>query len=150
MKHSHGLSQTPFYRIWFNMLDRCNNPKNVRYNDYGKIGIKIEWVNFSAFAADMYDKYQAHCKMHGRKNTKLGRIDTMGNYNAQNCVFLTQALLTMSKKSTKWVSYRDKTMPMKNMAEKYNIPYQSFKRLTKKGWTTAKIVKWNNQRINYF
>ena len=48
----HGLYYTPEYRIWNAMIQRCLNPNNKRYADYGGRGITVcdEWINsFEAF-----------------------------------------------------------------------------------------------------
>jgi len=43
----------PIYRIWQNIKDRCSNPNNPYFHNYGGRGIKLhpEWrINFLAFA----------------------------------------------------------------------------------------------------
>jgi hypothetical protein len=44
---TYGLSKTRLYRIYRNMIQRCYNPKNTRYNRYGAKGIRIcnEWLH---------------------------------------------------------------------------------------------------------
>ena len=32
---THGLSSNKFYKTWYGMLQRCNNPKIKAYKDYG-------------------------------------------------------------------------------------------------------------------
>lgn len=48
----HGMRKTPEYTAWCNMKNRCYDPTNKYFNDYGGRGIKIfhEWQNdFMAF-----------------------------------------------------------------------------------------------------
>ena len=52
----HNCSNKRLYHIWSNMLQRCSNPKNPDYKNYGGRGIKVcnEWrenfVNFYNWA----------------------------------------------------------------------------------------------------
>lgn len=43
------------YRIWSLMRDRCRNPNNKRWDDYGGRGIRVceRWNDFTAFLADV-------------------------------------------------------------------------------------------------
>lgn len=53
-KMKHGMSRTPLYKLWLNMKDRCQNPNNPYFHNYGGRGIKVcqEWAtSFPAFAA---------------------------------------------------------------------------------------------------
>lgn len=53
---AHYRSQSSEYRIWANMKQRCFNPRNTRWLDYGGRGITVspEWRDsFEAFLADV-------------------------------------------------------------------------------------------------
>ena len=43
----HGLFGTRLYNSWSSMVQRCTNPNNPKYKNYGKRGISIcnEWRN---------------------------------------------------------------------------------------------------------
>ena len=79
LKHSsHGMSNTPTYRSWAHMLDRCRNPKNDSWDYYGGRGITVceEWTDFAQFLADMGERPEG---------TSIDRIDVDGNYEPGNC-----------------------------------------------------------------
>ncbi len=38
---THGMSKTPIYYTWLNIRNRCQEPKNQDYKDYGARGIKV-------------------------------------------------------------------------------------------------------------
>lgn len=49
----HGLEGTRLYRIWGQMIRRCEDPGNSRYEYYGARGVTVceEWHDVHAFAA---------------------------------------------------------------------------------------------------
>lgn len=54
----HGMSKTLIYKIWKSMNQRCDNPNNTGYKDYGGRGIKVckRWrSSFENFYADVGD-----------------------------------------------------------------------------------------------
>ena len=44
-KLKHGVSCNPLYTVWHGIIDRCNNPNNKQFKDYGGRGIAVckEW-----------------------------------------------------------------------------------------------------------
>lgn len=78
----HGMSYSPEYSIWEDMIDRCYNPNNVRYKHYGEKGITIceDWLRFTKFYEDM-----------GSRPDKLtlDRIDNDKGYSKDNCRWTT-------------------------------------------------------------
>jgi hypothetical protein len=40
-RRTHGESKEPLYAIWQSMRERCNNPLDKRYADYGGRGIQV-------------------------------------------------------------------------------------------------------------
>lgn len=52
---SHGMSRSPEYRAWGAIFQRCVNPKNKSFKNYGARGITIceRWRTFENFLADM-------------------------------------------------------------------------------------------------
>lgn len=95
-------SGSPEQYTWENMRNRCNNPRNPEYHNYGGRGIKVceRWESYSNFLEDM-----------GRKPSKqhsIDRINVNGDYNPENCRWtdsITQARnKRLSRKNTSGVS----------------------------------------------
>lgn len=110
----HNKCHHRLYEIWCGMKERCNNPKNQKYKNYGGRGIKIceEWnESFDTF----YSWALAHGwneKLNGREQS-IDRIDVNGNYEPSNCRFANDSLQMMNRRPMGKVGYvgisKDKT-----------------------------------------
>jgi len=85
-KTIHGQSHTHVtkeYRTWQSMKNRCYNPNERSYKDYGAKGIEVcpQWLNdFQQFYEDMGP---APSPQHS-----IERIDFKSNYEPSNCIWL--------------------------------------------------------------
>lgn len=90
----HGLTRTPTYTVWVNLIGRCSNPKNPRYKDYGERGITVclEWRVFENFLRDMGEK---------PSGLSLEREDNNLGYSKDNCVWATRFEQGANKRNSK-------------------------------------------------
>lgn len=106
---THGMSGTRFYKIWNTMLQRCNNPSQESYKNYGGRGIAVcdRWRKFENFREDLYESYLAHSEEFGKGNTTIDRIDVQGNYEPNNVRWATHREQSFNK--TVSIDLRGKT-----------------------------------------
>ena len=77
---THGKRYSGAYASWTGMLQRCLNPKNHKYKDYGARGIAIceKWKDFATFYSEMGERPDG---------TSIERLDVDGDYTTENCVW---------------------------------------------------------------
>jgi hypothetical protein len=87
-RYGAGIEKDPAikrtYSSWSSMKDRCTNPKNVGWHNYGGRGITVcaRWLkDFGVFLSDMGLRPEG---------LTLGRIDNSGNYEPKNCSWQTR------------------------------------------------------------
>lgn len=82
----HGGHHLPEYKVWVAMKQRCENPKNLGYANYGGRGITVceQWSkSFASFLQDMGRRPSAELSVE--------RIDNDLGYEPNNCRWATRA-----------------------------------------------------------
>jgi hypothetical protein len=141
MKRTHGMSssvaegrgQVSIYKIWANIKQRCTNPDNPRYADYGGRGITMceRWLAFAAFYEDVGDR---------PGNLTLDRIDNNGNYEPNNVRWVSRADNNRNSRRCVMVEINGVEKPINVWCREFGVPYTTFKQRRRNGWSLVKAV----------
>lgn len=124
----HGMSSLPEYKAWLTMKQRCINPKNKSYPDYGGRGISVseEWANsFEKFINDL-----------GRRPSdkhSVERVDLNGNYEAGNCEWATRDIQNRNKRNNVTYMLDGEVKIVTDIARENNIPLETLRSRLKSG-----------------
>lgn len=133
-----GLSNHRLYSIWKLMIGRCYNPKINGYNNYGGRGIIIcqNWL-------ENYLNFYNWAISNGYKNgLSIERIDVNGNYEPNNCKWITLKQQYYNKRNNFIITYKNKTHCLAEWAEILGINKNTLRsRLTKYGWSVEKAFE---------
>lgn len=118
----HGKSGTGIYMSWCSMINRCHNPTNARWPDYGGRGISVcdRWrARFEHFYDDVGDR---------PSGTSLDRIDNDGNYEPDNVRWATPSEQNLNRRmSYRLVDLDDQPISLKAVAHFLGIGPQTAK-----------------------
>ena len=137
-KKTHGLSKNPLYSHYCDMISRCYDISNSRYEDWGGRGIKVSnrWLGedgIKNFVKDMYPSY--------KEGLSIDRIDNEGNYSPSNCRWATLKVQARNTRRTKWIKWKNKDMKFIEACEKYGVvSYRVALDRIKLGWDPVKSI----------
>lgn len=95
-KTTHGLSSHPLYHRWGDIKERCYNPKNQEYHNYGGRGITVcdEWkYDFKAFYDHVMPLLNAM-----QPGLTIDRENNEGNYEPGNIRWATARQQRMNQR----------------------------------------------------
>lgn len=139
----HGQSKNGItYKSWESLRNRCNNPNNPEYYNYGGRGIRVcdRWNSFKNFLADMGERPSLEYSIDRYPNNN-------GNYEPANCRWATQKEQCRNLRVNKWIEYNGKTMIKTDWAEYLGMDLGTF-RYHFKTKSMDKIVYFLKQKEN--
>lgn len=132
MPHS-DPKRRAMYKSWHWMLQRCQDPTNVRFTDYGGRGISVSerWQSFHNFYIDMFDGWFP--------GATIERNDNNGNYCKENCSWATKGAQQSNKRNSVFLTHEGRTMTVAAWAEEVGISRQSMHARIKAGYRGAAL-----------
>jgi len=132
---THGQSKTRLYRIYWNMLNRCSNPKVDRYPRYGGRGITVcpEWAaSFEVFAAWAAGSgYEDGLSIDREHNDK--------NYTPDNCRWVESVTQVRNRSITRHLTWKGISLTPKEWAERLGLSYEAIQLRVTRGWDAERI-----------
>lgn len=135
---THNQRHTKLYEVWKTMKQRCSNPNNKGYKNYGGRGIKVcdEWKNSfqSFFDWSMKNGYST--------NLSIDRIDNNGNYCPENCRWTNRIVQANNSRWNKFITINGETHSLADWCRIYKMPYTLVSnRVSRYGWDIVKALK---------
>lgn len=117
------------YDIWTKIKQRCRKSESDRYKDYGGRGIDVcdEWHNdFDIFVEwAMGSGYEI--------GLTIDRINNDGDYEPDNCRWITKRAQNRNKRTNVMVEYHGETKSLMDWCEELDLPYYTIQKRIKKG-----------------
>lgn len=135
----HGASKrgsiTKLYKVWAAVKQRCTNPKNKAYKNYGGRGIKLcdEWLEYESFEKWAFENGYA-------EGLQLDRIDNNGSYSPDNCRFVSTLENSHNKRNNVWITIDGKTALAVDWAKEVGVDVEVIRKRLRKGWTPKEAV----------
>lgn len=135
---THGASvggkPTPTYSVWRGIKNRCLNPNEPAYKNYGGRGIKIcdRWKDsFENFFTDMGQK---------PKGMWIERLDNEGDYEPTNCKWATPKEQCNNKRTNVYLTFRGKTQTVSQWNEELGYNKNVVAGRLRLGWSTEDAI----------
>lgn len=132
---THGLTGTYLYRTWSQIIQRCTNPNNPAFQNYGGRGIKIDPVwreSFLAFKDAIGDRpSSAH---------SLDRVDNSGDYVPGNLRWASRTEQARNRRSNRLITANGVTRTLAEWIELSGMQPTTIERRLKRGWPPHEAV----------
>lgn len=132
----HGMSDSPEYKAWDSIIQRCCNPKSREYIRYGARGITVcdRWrESFLAFFSDM--GYRPVGK------SSIDRINVNLGYVPENCRWATSIEQARNRRDNVWLTYNGETMILVDWATRLGMDSRTLGKRLRLGWSIADAIE---------
>lgn len=133
------IVESPLYRTYIGMHQRCENTKHNHYKYYGEKGIKVceEWSGKDG----IYNFIKWAIKNGWEKGLTLDRIKTNGNYEPSNCRWATWETQGNNKNRVIKYKYGDEFLSISQISRKENVQDWKIRYRLKKGMSIYEAIK---------
>lgn len=131
----HGFYGTSIYKTWQGIKRRCYYTNFKDYKNYGARGVLVcdEWKN------DFINFYNWAITNGYKEGLTIDRIDVNGDYEPNNCRWVTTKIQNRNKRNCIFITYKNNTYCLGEWAERLNINYNTLNARIKK-------YKWNIEK----
>lgn len=118
------------------MKDRCTNPNNDFYDDYGGRGIRVcdRWLqSFEAFLEDVGERPSP--------KHQLDRFpDNDGNYEPGNVRWATGSDNCRNRRSSVFLEFGGRRLSLSDWADIIGMPRKALQQRVRTGWSAARAL----------
>lgn len=145
----HGWYGTSLYKRWVGMRGRCNNPKSDMWKHYGGRGIRVckEWN-------ESFEAFRDWSLEHGYREDApagtctLDRIDTNGNYEPDNCRWISIFEQQSNRRNNRLVEFMGERYTIAQLARMYDMCWETLSGRLKRGMSAEEAVSRPYKRVH--
>ena len=134
----HGESKNRIYRIWWDMIHRCEYPGSNRYSYYGERGISVcdSWRS-------SFENFRDWALSSGyNDDLSIDRINIDGNYCPENCRWATNVQQANNRRNAKRIMYRGEEHTLAEWSRILGFPYKLVhQRITRDGKSFEEAIR---------
>ena len=142
------MRDMPEYHAWYSMIQRCTNPNNKSYRNYGMRGITVcdRWRHsFELFVADM--------NLRPSRFHSLDRIDNDKGYFPGNCRWATDRQQRRNRQDNVVLTHEGKSRIVSDWAREIGLSEFTLRKRIRMGWKTEDVLdprkRHNTSRTGY-
>lgn len=131
------IEHFPEFGIWSGIVQRCTNPNNPRWSDYGGRGISVceEWKR----------SFLPFFRYVGKRPTELHSIDRFpdnnGNYEPGNVRWATRIEQANNRRNTLWIEVGNVRLSAAEYSRTVGVPYSLACKMAKRDDTPAVTIE---------
>ena len=134
LRATHRLKGTREHRTWQAMRQRCMNPENPKFKDYGGRGINVcrRWESFENFLADM-----GTCPSRG---SQIDRINNNRGYEPKNCRWVSCKQNNRNRRDNRILEFNGEKRCLAEWAEVAGLKVGTLWMRLNNGWSVERAV----------
>ena len=133
----HGMCNTPEYRIWKAIKERCYDLNHKSYSDYGARGVSVcdEWrESFDAFYRDM--------GLRPSKDHSIDRRDNNKDYYKENCYWATREEQNNNTRRNIFYEHNGVCRTLATWCKELGLRYGTvYARMNQYSWTFEEAIR---------
>lgn len=143
-KTTHGMTHTPEFTVWQQMLNRCYNANDQSYSRYGGRGITVcePWrASFEAFLEAMGPRPSSQ--------HSIDRFPDMnGPYSPQNCRWATKQEQARNRRTNKFLTHNGITQTLGEWATTHGLSLQTLRHRLLDDWSIEEALTTPARPLN--
>jgi hypothetical protein len=136
---AHGANSTASTQkklrwVWKQLRQRCFNPNNAQFDDYGGRGISVcaRWSHFAEFFTDMASSYEG--------GMTIDRIDNNKDYSPENCRWVSRQTQNRNRRDNNFLDTPKGRMTVTDAAKAFGINEKTLRTRVNRGWPTRRCL----------
>jgi hypothetical protein len=140
---THGREPRRLFGLWVMIRQRCNNHRVPKYHRYGKRGIKV------AAAWDRFEPFRDWALANGwRPGLQIDRIDNDGDYEPDNCRFVTNKVNANNKSYHRTLTWQGRTLNVAQWSEELGFSRSVITHRLARGWPVERIFTQPARKVS--